>query len=82
MDPMIPSMLIATPRHQPMEDPSFSSVWVISAENRFKIRPMGVVSKNDTGAARMRFSNVRCILRDALTPNAMVKIDRRQVPAR
>ena len=42
-----------------------SSMIKISRENRFKIRPRGVVSKNDIGHRRMLLSSLLCRVLDA-----------------
>ena len=47
------------------------SIMLTSCENRFKMRPIGVVSKNDMGALSTAFSIVLCTIRDVCNkPNA------------
>ena len=44
-----------------------SSITNISKENRFKTRPIGVVSKNDIGHRRMFLSSLLCNVLEANT---------------
>ena len=44
------------------------SIVYMSLENRFKIRPRGVVSKNDIGDRRMFLSILLCRVLEAKTP--------------
>lgn len=47
----------------------------MSLENLFKILPIGVVSKNDTGQCKQPLSKVRCIFLAAVRqPIASIKV--------
>ena len=47
-----------------------------SDEKRLSTRPMGVVSKNDMGAASTEDSSLVCILPEARTPMSVSSTDR------
>ena len=56
------------------------SILSISAANRFKIRPVGVTSKNATGARSTRSDKSSCNFCDAFSRCIAMKIDRRVSP--
>ena len=52
-------------RNERMDRGIVSSITLMSLENRFKIRPRGVVSKKDIGERRMLFMSLLCSVLEA-----------------